>query len=464
MRDLLDAQRNAFARHPPGYAERLDALRRLESALLTRQDDIVAAVSRDFGGRAAEETRALELFPLLLEIRHACRHLKRWMAPRRAPVAWPFWPARASVVYQPLGVAGILAPWNYPIFLSLTPLTCALAAGNHVLLKPSELAPATAELIKSILSELYPQTYVSVILGGPEVAAELTRLPLDSLLFTGSTRVGRQVMKAASENLVPVTLELGGKSPAIIHAEYPVEQAAAKILVSKLFNAGQTCVAPDYVLLPKERRNEFVATARRLIAGMFPTLTDNRDYTRIISAEHYRRLASLVEDARRHGADIIEIKSPSDVCDDTNRVFPPTIVLNTRDDMDIMRDEIFGPVLPVVEYERLESAAAYVNARPHPLALYYFDTDRTRIRDIVNGVTAGGVTVNDCMYHVGQAGLPFGGVGPSGMGRYHGFDGFEAFSHKKGVYVQPPWTPLGLLKPPYNALARRALAFLLRHG
>ena len=464
MRDLLDAQRSAFARQPPGYAERLDALRRLEAALLARQDDIVAAVSRDFGGRAAEETRALELFPLLLEIRHACRQLKGWMAPRRVPVAWPFWPARARVVYRPLGVAGILAPWNYPIFLSLGPLVGAIAAGNHVLLKPSELAPATAALIKSMLSELYPQAYVSVILGGPEIAAELTRLPLVCLLFTGSARVGKEVMKAASENLVPVTLELGGKSPAIIHAEYPVERAGARIVVSKLFNAGQTCVAPDYVLIPRERRDEFVATARRLIARMFPTLTDNPDYTRIISGQHYRRLTSLVEDARRRGAEIIEIKSPEDACDETTRVFPPTLVLNVRDEMDIMREEIFGPVLPIVEYDRLESAAAYVNARPHPLALYYFDHDRTRIRDIVTGVTAGGVTINDCMYHVGQAGLPFGGVGASGIGRYHGFDGFETFSHKKGVYQQPRWSPLGLLKPPYDALARKAVTFLLRHG
>ena len=464
MRDLLDAQRSAFARQPPGYGERLDALRRLEAALLKRQDDIVAAVSADFGGRAAEETRALELFPLLLEIRHACRHLKRWMASRRAPVAWPFWPAKSAVVYQPRGVVGILAPWNYPVFLSLAPLTGALAAGNHALLKPSELAPATAEVLQSMLAELYPPTYVSVITGGPETAAELTRLPLDYLLFTGSTRVGRQVMKAASENLVPVTLELGGKSPAIVHSEYPIERAAARIVTSKLFNAGQTCVAPDYVLISKDRRDEFVAAARRLIGGMLPALAGNPDYTRIISSQHYRRLRGLVEDARRQGAEIIEFKGAADVCDETNRVFPPTIVLNVRDDMDVMREEIFGPVLPVVEVDGLEGAVAYVNARPHPLALYYFDDDRRRVRDVVGRVTAGGVTINDCMFHVGQAGLPFGGVGPSGMGRYHGFDGFETFSHKKGVYFQARWTPLGLLRPPYDALARRAIAFLLRHG
>jgi coniferyl-aldehyde dehydrogenase len=463
LRDLLDAQRAAFARHPPGYAERLDALRRLERALLKRQDDIAAAVSRDFGGRPPEETRALELFPLLLEIRHACRHLKRWMAPGSAPVPWPFWGAKAAVVHQPLGVVGILSTWNYPIFLSLAPLTGALAAGNHVLLKPSELAPTTAALLEEMLSELYPSTYVGVITGGPETAAELTRLPLDHVLFTGSGRVGRQVMKAASENLVPVTLELGGKSPAVIHADYPLEKAAAKILTSKLFNAGQTCVAPDYVLLPKGRTGEFVAAARRLVARMHPVL-DNPDYTRIINLDHYRRLAALVDDARRQGAEVIECRQPADVCDESNRVFPPTLVLNGRDDMDVMREEIFGPVLPVVEYDRLEDAAAYVNARPHPLALYYFDHDRERVNAVINGVTAGGVTVNDCMYHVGQAALPFGGVGPSGMGRYHGFDGFQTFSNRKGVYFQPRWAPLNLLRPPYSAAARRVISFLLRWG
>jgi coniferyl-aldehyde dehydrogenase len=464
VRDLLDAQRTAFTQHPPGYSERVDALRKLEGALLKHEDDIVAAVSRDFGGRSAEETRALELFPLLLEIRHACRNLRRWMSPRRAPVAWPFRPAQASIVYRPLGVIGILCPWNYPVYLSLAPLTGVLAAGNHALLKPSELAPATAELIRSMLSEFYPPAYVSVITGGPDTAAELTRLPLDHLLFTGSGRVGKLVMQAASENLVPVTLELGGKSPAIIHSEYPVERAATRILISKLFNAGQTCVAPDYALLPKGRRDEFVAAAKALIPRMYPTLVDNRDYTRIINVQQYRRIAALVDDARRRGAEVIEFKGVGDVCDETNRVFPPTLVLNARDDMEIMREEIFGPVLPIVEYDGLEDAAAYVNARPHPLALYYFDDNKNRVNDIVTGVTAGGVTVNDCMFHVGQAGLPFGGVGSSGMGRYHGFDGFETFSQKKGVYFQPRMAALGLMRPPYSTTARRAIAFLLRRG
>ena len=464
MRELLEAQRDAFTRHQPGYAERLDALRSLERLLLERQDDIVAAVSQDYGVRPPEETRALELFPLLIEIRHACRHLKEWMRPKRAPVPWSFWPASATTVHQPLGVVGVLSTWNYPIVLSLGPVAGALAAGNHVLLKPSELAPATADLLKSLLAEIYPTTYVGVITGGPDAAAEFSCLPFDHLLFTGSGRVGTLVMRAASENLVPVTLELGGKSPVIIHADYSIEKAATRIVTSKLFNAGQTCIAPDYVLLSRGRGVEFVAASRQLIARMHPTLVDSRDYTRIINAHHFRRIAGLVEDARRRGAEVTQINAAGDVCDETNRVFPPTLLLNVRDDMEIMQEEIFGPVLPIVEYDRLEDAVAYVNAKPHPLAFYYFDEDRSRVEQMVTSVVAGGVTVNDCMYHVGQAALPFGGVGPSGMGRYHGFDGFQTFSNRKGVFYQPRWAPLSQLRPPYTTVARHVIDFLLRRG
>jgi coniferyl-aldehyde dehydrogenase len=461
---LLGTQRAAFASGPPGYADRIDILRALEDAILRRRDDLAAAVSQDFGGRAVEETLALELFPLLNEIRYARRNLKRWMAPRRARLQWQFLPGKGRIVHQPLGVVGILAPWNYPIFLSLAPLTGVLAAGNHALLKPSELAPATAALVTEMLSALYRADYVSVIAGGPDVAAELTRLPLDHLVFTGSTRVGRLVMKAASENLVPVTLELGGKSPAIVHPSYPIERAAERILTGKLYSAGQTCVAPDYVLVPEEGRDRFVEAVRRLIPRMYPALVRNRDYTRIINAQHYRRLTALVDDARRRGAGIVEINPAAEPCDETNRVFPPTLVLNARDDMAIMQEEIFGPLLPVVGYRTIEEAVAFVNARSHPLAFYYFDDNERRSSRIVERVSAGGVTVNDCIFHVGHAGLPFGGIGPSGMGRYHGADGFETFSHKKGVFLQRRWAPLGLLRPPYGAAARRILNTLLRNG
>jgi coniferyl-aldehyde dehydrogenase len=459
---LVAAQRRAFAEGPPGYTDRLDGLRRLERALIARAGDIVAAISSDFGGRSADETRALEILPVRNEIRYVCRHLQSWMEPRQAPVQWQAWPATAHITYQPLGVVGILSPWNYPIFLTMIPLVGAIAAGNHVILKPSEAAPATAALIHAILSALFPPDYVSVVTGGPEVAEGVTRLPLDHLLFTGSTRVGKLVMKAASEHLVPVTLELGGKSPVIVHPSYPVQRAAERILAGKLYNAGQTCIAPDYVLLPEGRRAEFITLARRAIERMYPRLVENPDYTRIINAHHYQRLTELVEDARVRGADVTSINPGGEACDVSSRVFAPTIVTGVRDGMTLAHEEIFGPILPVVEYRHLDEAIAYVNARPHPLAFYYFDEQAKRVTEVIGRVISGGVTVNDCIFHVGQPALPFGGIGPSGMGRYHGFDGFEAFSHKKGVMRQGRWSALGLLRPPYNAAKRRILDFLLR--
>jgi coniferyl-aldehyde dehydrogenase len=464
LTDLLAAQRAAFVSRPHGHAERVEALQALESALLTRRHDLAAAVSADFGGRAREETLALELFPLLNEIRCARRSLKQWMKPRRARTQWQFWPGTGRILHEPVGVVGILSTWNYPIFLSLAPLAGVLAAGNHALLKPSELAPRTAALIAEVLSGIYPASYVSVVAGGPDVAAYLTRLPFDHLVFTGSTRVGRMVMKAASDNLVPVTLELGGKSPAIVHRSYSIERAASRILTGKLYTAGQTCVAPDYVLVPEDRRDEFVEQARRVVARMYPSLASNGDYTRIISEDHYRRLAALVDDARRQGAEIIQINPAGEECSEVNRVFAPTLLLDVRGEMDIMREEIFGPILPVVTYRTMEEAAAFVNARPRPLALYYFDADGGRARDLIARVPSGGVTLNDCIFHVGHAGLPFGGIGASGMGRYHGVDGFEAFSHKRGVFVQRRFAPLGLVRPPYGAAARRLIDALLRWG
>ena len=459
---LLAAQRRAFAARPPRYADRLDALRRLERALIARADDLAAAVSEDFGGRAAEETRALEIVPTLNEIRYARRHLKTWMAPRRVASQCQSWPAKARVVYQPLGVVGIVSPWNYPFYLTLAPLIGALAAGNHALIKPSELAPASAELMTSIVAGLYAPEYVSVVTGGSDTAAAFVALPFDHLLFTGSTRVGRRVMQAASEHLVPVTLELGGKSAVIVHGSYPMKRAAERVLTGKLYNAGQTCIAPDYALLPRDRRAEFVSHARAAVAQMYPRLVENPDYTRVVNAHHYQRLTNLVEDARRLGAEIITINPASEMCDVANRVFAPTIVIGVRDEMAIAHEEIFGPILAIADYGDLDEAIAYVNGRPHPLAFYYFDDQPARVTDVVGRVTSGGVTVNDCVFHVGQPALPFGGVGASGMGRYHGFDGFETFSHKKGIMLQRRWSPLALLRPPYDATTRRILALLLR--
>lgn len=461
LQQCFETQRAAFRRKSPGYRERQDALRSLEQALRKNKDRIVTAISDDFGGRAAEETLALELFPTLAEIRNAIAHLKQWMAPRRVPVSWQFWPAQAEVLYQPLGVVGVLSAWNYPLFLSYVPLVNALAAGNHVMLKPSELAPRTAELLASIVAELYPADYITVVQGEAETGSAFSELPFDHLLYTGSARVGKLVMQAASNNLTPVTLELGGKSPALIHGNYPLESAVERILAGKLYNAGQTCVAPDYVLVPSDRVDQFIELARGVIAHMYPRLRANADYTRIINVRHYQRLRALIEDAAAKGATLVEVNPAAEQCDDLNRVFAPVLVVKLRDDMALMEEEIFGPILPVLPYRTLDEAIEYLNARPHPLAFYYFDRNRSRVQEVLGRTFAGGVTVNDCVFHVGQCGLPFGGIGPSGMGCYHGFDGFQTFSKKKGVFLESRWTALSLLRPPYGPTARRLLKFIV---
>jgi coniferyl-aldehyde dehydrogenase len=461
-RPCFDAQRSAFRSNARSYRDRIAALSALERALLTHKDALVRAISDDFNGRAAEETLALELVPTLGEIRNARKHLKGWMAPRAVAVGWQFWPARARIEMQPKGVVGVLGAWNYPLFLTIGPAIGAIAAGNHVMIKPSELAPRTGALLEEIIAKTFPPDYAAVVNGGAGFAREFSSLPFDHLLFTGSTRVGKLVMKAAAENLTPVTLELGGKSPALVHPDYPLETAAQRILTGKLYNAGQTCVAPDYVLLPRHRQEEFLRMAPRMIETMFPTLVANPDYTRVIDAAHYRTLAALVADAQQKGAQAIPINPANETCDEQNRVFPPTLLLGATDGMTVMQEEIFGPILPVITYDTLDDAIAYINARPHPLALYYFDLNGTRVKDVLARTSAGGVTVNDCVFHVGQTGLPFGGIGPSGMGHYHGVHGFETFSKQKGVFLEGRWTPLSLLRPPYGNLARRLLSFLTR--
>jgi coniferyl-aldehyde dehydrogenase len=461
-RTLFDQQRAAFRRTPLSYRDRMDALRKLEKALIENKDEMVRAISGDFNGRAPEETLLLELVPTLGEIRDARKRLKEWMEPHEIEVGWQFLPASARIELQPKGVVGILGAWNYPLFLTIGPAVGAIAAGNRVLMKPSELAPRSAALIEEIIKNTFPEDYVAVVNGGADAAQEFSSLPFDHLLFTGSTRVGKLVMKAAAENLTPVTLELGGKSPALVHPDYPLQRAAERILTGKLYNAGQTCVAPDYLLIPRTRLEEFLTIAPGVVKKMYPKLVGNADYTRIIDAAHYRTLANHLKDAEGKGAKAVAINPAGETCNDDNRVFPPTFLVDVNDDMTIMQEEIFGPILPVVPYETLDDAVAYINARPHPLALYYFDSKSSRVKDVLARTIAGGVTVNDCIFHVGQTGLPFGGIGPSGMGHYHGYHGFETFSKKKGVFLEGRWTPLSLLRPPYGGLARKILGFLVR--
>ena len=472
LRAMFEAQRASSARGVPDYRRRMKALGDLRAAVHARQAELQRAVSEDFGGRAHDETLMLELFPFYDQVRHARSHLKGWMRRKRVSTSWFLQPSDAWYQYQPLGVVGVIGAWNYQLLLTLGPVADAIAAGNHVMLKPSEITSRSAELIATIIGEVFSPEYVACVTGGPEVASEFTGLPFDHLFFTGSTRVGKLVMQAAATNLTPVTLELGGKSPAIVHESFKLKLAARRIMAGKLFNAGQTCVAPDYVLLPEGREAEFEAEAGRAVASLYPGLPDNPEYTRIVNARHFERLGALLDDAKAKGARTIPLGvnqagipgagsgGPPDV-GSTGRVIPPTLVFGVTEAMALMEEEIFGPILPIVTYRSLDEAIAFVNARPHPLSLYYFDDSASRRDAVRQGTMSGGITFNDCVFHLGQHNLPFGGVGASGMGQYHGFDGFVTFSKKRAVMLQHRWAATGFAGAPWSR-RRKLLDLLVR--
>ncbi|HVH41774.1 MAG TPA: coniferyl aldehyde dehydrogenase [Labilithrix sp.] len=451
LRGILARMRAAARKSgPPDYDIRIEHLDKLERAVLERKHELAKAVSMDFGNRSKHETLAVEVMLLVNEIKHVRTHLHEWMETEAREVSWMFLPGRAEVVMQPVGVVGIVAPWNYPVQLSLAPLVNALAAGNRVMIKPSELASDVAEALKSLIAETFAPDHVTVVTGGPDVAESFTRLPFDHLVFTGSTRLGKIVMKAAAENLVPVTLELGGKSPAIIGEGYSLKQAAQKIMFGKCINAGQTCLAPDYVLLPKGRVDAFVEECRLAVTQMYPRLADNPDYTAVVSEGHYARLQGYLKDARDRGAKIVELNPAKEQLDPESRRMAPTIVLHPKDEMVVMQEEIFGPILPISTYETLDEALAYVNDHPRPLGLYYFDNNQRRIDRVLRETVSGGVTINDVCLHFAQSDLPFGGSGHSGMGSYHGREGFETFTKKKPVFYQSRISGMPMLRPPFG--------------
>jgi acyl-CoA reductase-like NAD-dependent aldehyde dehydrogenase len=430
-------------------AARMRALRALEQLVRENMMALCAAVDRDFRGRSQSETQLLEIFPSLEAIRHARRHLHGWMSPRRAPTNFWFLPGRSRVLLQPLGVVGVVVPWNYPIYLALGPLVGALAAGNRVMIKMSESAPATGELLARLVAERFDPALVTVVNGGPDVARAFTALPFDHLLFTGSTAVGRHVMRAAAENLTPVTLELGGKSPAIVGRDIDVAEAADRIIFGKCLNAGQTCIAPDYALVPRDRIEAFCGAAAATVARMYPRLLDNPDYSAIIDDRHRARLTGYLDEARGGGARVVEL-NPAGEDFAASPKMAPALVLGAPHDSRLMTEEIFGPLLPVVGYDTLDEAIAYVNARPRPLALYVFDHDRAAVERVLERTVSGGVSVNETLMHIAQDELPFGGVGPSGMGEYHGRAGFETFSKRKAVFYQSRLNGLRLFRPPYG--------------
>jgi acyl-CoA reductase-like NAD-dependent aldehyde dehydrogenase len=459
---LFETQRKAQRASPcPSARERINQLSRLEKMVRDNGPDFAQAISRDFGSRSAHETQLLEIFPSLEAIRHARRHVRAWMKPmRRATSLW-FLPGRSQIVPQPLGVVGVVVPWNYPLYLAIGPAVAALSAGNRLLVKMSETTPATGELFERLVKSHFPEGEIRVVNGSREVAQAFCRLPFDHLLFTGSTAVGRHVMRSAADNLTPVTLELGGKSPAIVGRGFPVEEAASRILFGKCLNAGQTCVAPDYVLLPEESVEAFVAAARRTVAELYPTLASNPDYTAIVDERHRERIRRCLDEAVKGGAKAIELNPAGEDLSGTGKR-APTLLTGVDDRMTVMREEIFGPLLPLVPYRELDEAIAFVNARPRPLALYVFDHDRNEVEKVVSGTVSGGVTVNDTILHIAQDDLPFGGVGESGMGHYHGREGFDTFSKHKAVFHQSHLNGLKLFRPPYGKRFESLVRLLIR--
>ncbi|HEY8042594.1 MAG TPA: coniferyl aldehyde dehydrogenase [Polyangiaceae bacterium] len=459
LKKMQEAHRKSAA---PSYEERIKSLDKLERALLARKNAIAEAISRDFGNRSKHESMVSEVFLVVGAIKHAKAHLRDWMEPEEREVGWVFLPAGVELRPQPVGVVGIISPWNYPVQLALSPLVGVLAAGNRAIIKPSELVPETAALLRDLVAETFPADQVAVITGGPEVGEAFSHLPFDHLVFTGSTRVGKMVMRAASDNLVPVTLELGGKSPTIVGPDFSVRTAAERIMAGKLFNAGQTCIAPDYVMVPAGTRDAFVEACRTAAAKMYPTLEKNPDYTAIVNDKHYARLQSYVQDATTRGARVVELNPAGEPLEGSpSRKMAPTLVLDPTEEMLVLKEEIFGPILPVLTYQKIDEAIAYVNDHPRPLALYYFSHDKGTTERVLTETISGGVTLNETMLHVTQDDLPFGGVGPSGMGHYHAREGFDSFTKKKPVFRQARINTTGMLRPPYGKTVDRLLKFLL---
>ncbi|UUN88484.1 coniferyl aldehyde dehydrogenase [Pseudomonas extremorientalis] len=446
LQRLFDTQRRAYAANPmPSAAQRQQWLKALRDLLSDERQALINAISQDFSHRSADETLFAELMPSLHGIHYASKHLKGWMKPSRRAVGIAFQPASAKVIYQPLGVVGVIVPWNYPLYLAMGPLVGALAAGNRVMLKLSESTPATGELLKVLLTKIFPEDLVCVVLGEAEVGMAFSKLPFDHLLFTGATSIGKHVMRAAAEHLTPVTLELGGKSPAIVSADVPLKDAAERIAFGKALNAGQTCVAPDYVLVPEDRVDGFVEAYTQAVRGFYPTLADNPDYTAIINERQLARLNAYVKDATDKGATLIPLYDQGQA-----RRMAHSLLLNVSDNMTVMQDEIFGPVLPIVPYRGIDQAFAYINQRPRPLALYYFGYNKREQDRVLHETHSGGVCLNDTLLHVAQDDMPFGGIGPSGMGHYHGHEGFLTFSKAKGVLVKQRLNAAKLIYPPYG--------------
>ena len=453
-------QRAAYLTHPyPSYAERFENLTKLERLLVDNATAIAEAISADFGHRAFEESMMAELFTSVDGIRDARKRLKKWMRPQRRHVSVLFATGSNRVIPQPKGVVGIVSPWNYPLFLTAGPLTSVLAAGNRAMVKMATNSQHLCRLLAEKCTALFPEDMVAILPGVR--AGDFSTLPYDHLIFTGSADAGRTVMRSAAENLTPVTLELGGKSPTIVCDDFDIDEAASRILYAKFLNAGQTCLAPDYVMVPEAKRDQFVAAARRIMPERYPD-TNQPSYTSVIDEKSYRRLRATLEDAGNKGAQVISLV-PGMTFNDQYRKIPPHMVLDVNEDMVIMQEEIFGPLLPVKTYRTLDEVIGYVNGKDRPLGFYVFTNDKAREEKLLYSTISGGVSVNNCMLHVAQHDMPFGGIGASGMGHYHGYEGFLEFSKLRPVFTNPRLSLLHMFYPPYTAKHRRLLDLLIKY-
>lgn len=454
MLEVLNRQKQDYLKEGVVTAEmRIDRMDRAINLLKKYGPQLCEAMAADFGHRSLDQSKLTDVDGSIGPLEHSKKQVRKWMRPEKRKTMFPLnlLGGRSRVEYQPLGVVGCISPWNFPVQLTFAPLAGIFAAGNRTMIKPSEFTPATSELMAQMFREAYSEEEVAVFTGGPEVGGAFSTLPFDHMLFTGATSIAKHVMRAASENLVPLTLELGGKSPVIIGEDADMELTAQNVMAGKTMNAGQICLAPDYVFVPESRADDFVAAAEASVEKMFKDIKDNPDYTSIVNERHFDRINGYIEDAKSKGAKVVEINpADEDFSQQQHHRIPPTLIMNPTDDMAVMQEEIFGPVLPVKSYSNIEDPINYINEHPRPLGLYYFgQKDQSRV---LNHTTSGGATVNDVIMHIAQEDLPFGGVGPSGMGSYHGHDGFKTFSHAKAVYNQSKTVSklAAAMRPPYK--------------
>lgn len=464
MMATLQRQRDAFtAARPEPMSVRKDRLKRVIAMMKETGEDFARAISRDFGHRSHEQSLMTDIMPSVTAAKYCLKHMDAWAKTEKRKPNFPLglFGAKAELRYEPKGVVGIVSPWNFPVGLTIGPVAQAFAAGNRVMIKPSEFTEDTSELMKEVFARYFAEDEMAVFTGGPDVGQAFCSLPFDHLLFTGATSVGKHILRAAADSLVPVTLELGGKSPTILGRSANIERAGERIAMGKMLNAGQICLAPDYMIVPQELEDRAIGAVSNAVSAMYPTLLNNDDYTSVVNARHRDRIQGLIDDAKAKGAEAIEVNPGNEDFSASNgHKMPLTILRNVDDDMKVMQDEIFGPVLPIKTYKGIDEAIDYVNAHDRPLGLYYFGEDAGERERVLTRTISGGVTVNDVIMHVSMDDLPFGGVGPSGMGSYHGPEGFKTFSHARSVYTQPKFdlAKLAGLKPPYGPATRKTLA------